>query len=153
MPTNILRSRPKPAAKPAGQPRAAGASQRVVLLTAGRVRIRIALLETATAERIWRALPLYSTAETWGESVHFELPVESGRERGARMIAEPGEVFYWSEDDRVVIGYGPTPISGAGEIRLPRPCNLLARALDDVTVLRAVRPGEKVSLEAVQGQG
>jgi hypothetical protein len=148
MPTNILRSRPKPSVKPAAPPRAAGAPPRVVLVTAGRVRIRIALLETATAERIWRALPLYSTAETWGESVHFELPIESGRERGARSLAARGEVFYWSEDDRVIIGFGPTPISGAGEIRLPRPCNLLARALDDVTALRAVRPGEKVSLEA-----
>lgn len=153
MPTNILRSRPKPASKPAVPPRAAGTGPRVVLLTVGRVRIRIALLETPTAERIWRALPLYSTAETWGESVHFELPVESGRERGARSLAEPGEVFYWSEDDRVIVGYGPTPISGAGEIRLPRPCNVLAHALDDVTALRAVRPGEKVSLLAVEGRG
>lgn len=148
MPTNILRSRPKPVAAPAGTLPAAGAP-RVVLATAGGLRIRLALLDTATADRIWRALPLYSTAETWGESVHFELPVASGRERGARIAAESGEVYFWSEDGRVIIGFGPTPISGPGEIRLPRPCNLFARALDDVGVLRAVRPGAKVSLVAM----
>lgn len=148
MPTNILRSRPKPAAAPTASPRAAGAP-RVVLVTAGAARVRLALLDTPTADRIWRALPLYSTAETWGECVHFELPVESGRERGARIAAERGEVFFWSEDDRVIMGYGPTPISGPGEMRLPRPCNLFARALDDVGVLKAVRPGTKVSLVAV----
>jgi hypothetical protein len=123
-----------------------GPRERRILITAGRIKIRAHLLDTATADRIWRALPLYSTAETWGQSLHFETPVESGRERNARTIAAAGDICFWVEDDRVIIAFGPTPISRPGELRLPRPCNLWARALDDVRVLKAVRPGEKVSV-------
>jgi hypothetical protein len=57
-----------------------------------------------------------------------------------------GDICFWVEDDRVIIAFGPTPISRPGELRLPRPCNLWARAIDDVGVLKAVRPGERVSV-------
>jgi len=147
MPTNILRARPKPAGSP-DRGRAGDPGTRRILITAGRVQIRVVLRDTPTAERIWRALPLYTTAETWGDSVHFEVPVGTGRERGARLGVHAGEVCFWSEDHRVIIGFGRTPISRPGEIRLPSPCNLWADAIDDVAALKAVRPGEKVSMVA-----
>jgi uncharacterized protein len=130
--------------------RATKPQERRVLIAAGRVKIRAALLDTPTADRLWRALPLHSTAETWGRSIRFETPVESGRERNAVLLAEPGDICFLVEDDRVIIAFGATPISRPGEMRLPRPCNLWARAPDDVGVLKAVRPGEKVSLTAAQ---
>jgi hypothetical protein len=150
MPTNILRSRassirPRPAKRAAGAP----GPKRRVLIKAGRVAIRAELLDTETAERIWTALPLFSTAETWGNSVHFETPVETGRERGARANSEAGDICFWTEDDRIIIAFGPTPISRSGEIRLPRPCNIWAKAMDDVALLKTVAPGEKVSVTAV----
>jgi uncharacterized protein len=39
-----------------------------------------------------------------------------------------------------------TPLSKAGEIRMPSPVNVWARALDDVTALTIVRAGERVSV-------
>ena len=116
------------------------------MLRAGRVSIRAELLDTPTAERIWAALPIHSTAETFGAAIHFEVPVESGRERSAKLLGVPGEVYYWSEEDRIILAFGPTPISRPGEVRLPSPCNLWATTRDDVTLLKKVRPGEKVSL-------
>jgi hypothetical protein len=147
MPTNILRARsPKPTPpSPRARPR------REVVITAGSVRVRAVLLATTTADRIWTALPIHSTAETWGDCIHFETPVETGRERGAKRTVAAGEVCYWSEDDRVIIAFGPTPISGAGEIRLPSPCNVWARALDDVAALAAVTPGERASIVRTAG--
>lgn len=148
MPTNLLREK-HGAVRPdeaAARRRAKPASERRILITAGRVMLRAQLLDTPTADRVWHALPIYSTAEPWGQAIHFETPVESGRERGARQLGEPGDIYYWVEDDRVMIVFGRTPISRPGEMRLPRPCNLWARALDDVGVLKAVRPGEKVSV-------
>ena len=144
MPTNLLR---KTAAKTAPAARTeAVAGPRLALITAGRIAIRLKLLETPTADRLWAALPLYSTAEPWGQSIHFETPIESGRERGARLHATRGEIFFWIEEDRILIPYGRTPISRPEEIRLPRPCNVWAEALDDVTLLKSVRPGEKIEL-------
>lgn len=147
MPTNLLRQRgSKPAAAPRSGKGAAG--RRRVLIKAGRVAIRAELLDTETANRIWTALPLNSTAETWGKSIHFEVPVETGRERGARVLSEPGDICFWVEDDRIIIVFGTTPISRGAEMRLPRPCNVWAKALDDVAPLYVVVPGEKVSITA-----
>jgi hypothetical protein len=144
MPTNLLR-RTAPKATPAAKPAVAG--PRLALMTAGRVAIRLRLLDTPTADRLWAALPLYAVAEPWGQSIHFETPIESGRERGARVHGSPGEVFFWINEDRVLIPFGRTPISRPGEMRLPQPCNIWAQALDDVTLLKAVRPGDKVELK------
>jgi uncharacterized protein len=148
MPTNLLRGqiRSVPPDNAEARRRVKKPADRRILITAGRVKLRAQLLDTPTADRIWQALPLHSTAEPWGQSIHFETPLESGRERGARQLATLGDICFWVEDDRVIIVYGPTPISRPGELRLPRPCNLWARALDDVGALKAVRPGEKVSV-------
>jgi hypothetical protein len=81
--------------------------------------------------------------------VHFETRAEAGRERSATFNVKSGEIAYWSEEDRIIIGYGPTPISGKGEIRMPSPCNVFAVAEDDVTALRSVRPGSQVSVTAL----
>ncbi|WP_295558247.1 cyclophilin-like family protein [uncultured Hyphomicrobium sp.] len=147
MPTNILRKRPKPERAPNGRPETA--PPRHVLIRAGRVSVRAELYATPTADRIWAALPLHSTAETWGQAIHFETPIETGRDRSARLLGTLGDICFWTEDDRVLIAFGPTPISRPGEIRLPRPCNVWAKALDDVTLLKDVAPGEKVSVTAI----
>lgn len=147
MPTNILRKRPKPERAPTGRPETA--PPRHVLIRAGRVSVRAELYATPTADRIWAALPLHSTAETWGQAIHFETPIETGRDRSARLLGTLGDICFWTEDDRVLIAFGPTPISRPGEIRLPRPCNVWAKALDDVTLLKDVTPGEKVSVTAI----
>jgi hypothetical protein len=150
MPTNILRDRN--AAIRSGKPQAAGGratrqpGPRRILIAAGRAKVRAELLDTPTADRVWRALPLHSSAEPWGQCIKFETPVETGRERTARQLVAPGDICFLVEEDRIIIAFGPTPISRPGELRLPRPCNVWAIALDDVGVLNGVRPGEKVSL-------
>jgi hypothetical protein len=146
MPTNILRKRNTPVRTGAEGP--VRAARRCVLIKAGRTEIRAELLATATADRIWSALPLHGTAEKWGRSILFEVPIETGRDRTARTLAEVGDIFFWVEDDRVVIPFGATPISRPGEIRLPRPCNVWAKAMDDVAPLKEVASGEKVSMTA-----
>jgi len=146
MPTNILRNRPRPRGTTGAH--LPVRKSRYVRIAAGRVAIRAELLSTLTAERIWAALPIHATAETWGASLHFEIPVESGRERGARDLARLGDICFWVEDDRILIAFGPTPISRPGEMRLPTPCNVWAKALDDVTLLKDVAAGEKVVVTA-----
>ena len=148
MPTNFLRrlgnaltgSKTRAPQRPDGP--------RHVMITAGRVSIRAELLETKTADRVWAQLPIYSTAETWGQSIHFETPVETGRDDTAKSVSEPGEICFWTEDDRVIIAFGPTPIAKSAEMRLPKPCNVWAMTRDDISLLNKVTPGEKVSVTA-----
>lgn len=153
MPTNLVRRRLDERGAPEQKPRTP-VLERVARLTAGRVAIRLRLLQTRTADLIWGALPLYSIVETWGESIHFDTPMKTGRERTAKLNVAPGDVCFWTEDERVVLAWGATPISRHGEIRLMRPCNVWASAIDDPAALAVVTPGEKVILawESVGGR-
>lgn len=142
-PTNVLRDGNR---GPSPAKRGRRAANREILIRAGSVAIRARLLATPTADRIWSTLPLYGTAETWGQLVHFETRAETGREPGATWTVKAGQIAYWAEQDRIVIGFGPTPISKAGEIRLQAPSSVWAIALDDVRALAAVTPGERVAV-------
>ena len=63
-------------------------------------------------------------------------------------LAAIGEIYFWVEEDRIIVPFGRTPISAPGECRLASPSNVIGRALDDVTALGRVQPGAKVSLIA-----
>jgi len=149
MPTNYLRRRNDAVKAGPGQiDRGRRVSPRIIEITVGGVTLRAEILDSPTAERLWTALPLFSTAERWGDAVHFEIPVPSGRERNARTLGEPGLIYFWSHEERLVIPFGKTPISRPGEVRLPAPCNIVARSLVDTSLLKCVSPGEKVSVKA-----
>jgi hypothetical protein len=115
----------------------------------GSTALEAELLDTATADAIWRRLPITGKALRWGEEVYFEIPVAVRREPEARAVVEAGEIAYWPDGNAIAIGFGPTPISAAGEIRLASPCNLWARAIGDVGSLRNVAAGTTVSVSAI----
>jgi hypothetical protein len=122
---------------------------RRIIIRCGEVELRAELLDTATADVVYRALPIESEARTWGEEVYFPVPVQIEREAYARDVVERGEIAYWVEGHCIAIGYGPTPISRGDEIRLASPTNIWATALDDVRALSTVRDGDPIRVESL----
>ncbi len=103
--------------------------------------------DTPTSQALTKALPLVSTARTWGEEVYFDTGVTVPRETDARQVVEPGTVAFWTDGDALALPYGPTPISRGAECRLASPCNVLGHLDGDPRLLATVRNGDPVRVE------
>ncbi len=120
---------------------------RQVRISFEKITLTATLRDTPTAAAIWDALPVAGRAMTWGEEVYFAIPVSVGPEEDARDVVEPGEIAFWPSGDAIAIGFGETPISAPGEIRLASPCNIWADAVEDVGLLKSVSSGEQARVE------
>ncbi|MFF5534443.1 cyclophilin-like fold protein [Streptomyces cinerochromogenes] len=114
---------------------------------------------TPTTQALAKALPLASTARTWGEEVYFDTGVSVSRETDARQVVAPGTVAFWTDGDALALPYGPTPISRGwglsrtefgGECRLASPCNILGSVDGDARLLATVRAGDPIRVELIE---
>ncbi len=117
-----------------------------IVITSGGVSLPAELNESETARRIWELLPLEGRANTWGDEVYFEIPLQAALEADARAEVEVGELGYWPTGRALCIFFGPTPASRGSEPRAYSPVNVVGRVLGDATLFRAVPDGATVRI-------
>lgn len=108
------------------------------------------LIDTPTSCKLWEALPFDSSANTWGDEVYFEIPVQAEKEPDARQVVDPGTVCYWVEGTSLALPFGPTPISTGDECRLVAEVNVLGKLDGDPGILGTITAGDRVRVEMTE---
>ena len=118
-----------------------------ITINAGSVTVVAEMNDSSTAEMIWAALPITGRANTWGDEIYLEIPVEAEQAADARADVAVGELGYWPVGRAFCIFFGPTPVSSGDRPRAASPVNVVGQVLGDATVLRDVRAGVAVTLK------
>ena len=119
-----------------------------ITITAGAVTMEAELNASPTARMIWESLPITGRANTWGDEVYFEIPVEAEQAPDARADVQVGELGYWPVGRAFCIFFGPTPVSTGDQPRAASPVNIVGRVMGDATAFRQVTAGATVTLRA-----
>lgn len=105
--------------------------------------------DTPSARALMAALPLESSASTWGDEVYFDVGIQPKLEPDARQVVDPGTVCLWVEGSSLALPFGPTPVSEAQECRLVTAVNVLGRLDDDARILASIIANDGVSVTAI----
>ncbi len=119
-----------------------------IKISAGDVVVSAELDDTDAANRLWEALPVQASANTWGDEIYFSVGIEAELDDTAQETVELGAVGYWPPGDALCLFFGPTPMSVGDEIRPASAVNILGMIEGDSTVLKAVSGGMPITVEA-----
>ena len=99
-----------------------------------------------TAEAVWKALPVESRANRWGEEVYFSIPISVSEENAVEVV-EMGDVAFWPPGKAICIFFGPTPASQGSEIRPASPVNVFAKIVGDPKIFSKIRDGDRIEVK------
>ena len=99
-----------------------------------------------TAEAVWKALPVESRANRWGEEVYFSTPISISEENAVEVV-EMGDVAFWPPGKAICIFFGPTPASQGSEIRPASPVNVFAKIVGDPKIFSKIRDGDRIEVK------
>ncbi len=119
-----------------------------IKITDGDVIVSALLDETGIADRLWEALSIQASANTWGDEIYFSICIDAELDETAQETVELGTLGYWPPGDALCLFFGPTPMSVGDEIRPASAVNVLGMIEGDSTVLKAVSGGTPITVEA-----
>jgi uncharacterized protein len=119
--------------------------KRKIKIVAGRLELEAWLNETKTASKVFEALPISSTVNTWGNEIYFTIPVDAGPE-DAKELVSLGDIGYWPPGKAMCIFFGKTPISRGDEIRPASAVNIIGKVEGDLKLLRKVKDGGEITI-------
>ena len=102
-----------------------------IIIKVGGLSVNAELNDTLTARKIAEILPFTSSFSTWGEEIYFTIPVTAELDESAKDSVELGDLGYWPTGKAFCIFFGPTPMSGPGEIIPASAVNVVGRVTGD----------------------
>jgi len=120
--------------------------KRKVSIRIGLIKVEAEFIDNATSDAIWRALPLESVVNRWGEEIYFSIPVTLGLENGQELVSS-SDIAYWPPGKAFCIFFGATPASVGKEIRPASEVNVFGKVTGDIEALRHVSDGERIFVE------
>ena len=124
---------------------------RKIQISAGEISAIAILNDGPTADAIWNALPIEGRANTWGDEIYFDIPVQLGEEEGASEVVQLGDLGYWPTGHAFCIFFGLTPVSRGDEIRAASAVNIFGHIEGDATVFKGVSSGASIKVESCEG--
>ena len=65
-----------------------------ITITVEDIKMSAELNDSKTAQKIWDALPIEGSVNTWGDEIYFSIPVNIGSENAKEVVLE-GDLGYW----------------------------------------------------------
>lgn len=121
-----------------------------IVIRSAKIELKAELNDSPTAMALFASLPLSARANTWGEEIYFQVPVDQKLDQTAVELVEAGDLGYWPTGRAFCIFFGPTPISQKGEIRPAGAVNLIGKAIGDARVFKFVRDGDLIELDLIR---
>ena len=113
----------------------------------GETSIEGVLNDSPTANEIMDKLPIEGWANTWGDEIYFEIPVEMAQEQDARAEVEVGDLGYWPVGRAFCIFFGPTPVSSDEKPKAYSPVNIIGRILGEASLFKNVADGDLIRID------
>jgi hypothetical protein len=125
--------------------------KQITISTIG-ITLQAYLIDTPTAEEIWKNLPIKGTVNVWGEEIYFTIPLKIALEADATQDLEVGALAYWPNGPALCIFFGPTPASTGTKPRAYSPVNIIGHITDDTMPLKSISDGTDILIEALREQ-
>jgi hypothetical protein len=117
-----------------------------ITITVKDVKMGAQLNDSNTAQKIWEALPIEGSVNTWGDEIYFSISVNVGLENAKAVVSE-GDLGYWPPGNAFCIFFGLTPASQGDEIRPASPVNIFGKVIGDPKVFKKVSSRAKIIIE------
>lgn len=117
-----------------------------ITITVNDVKMSAELNDSNTAQKIWEALPIEGSVNTWGDEIYFSISVNVGLENAKAVVSE-GDLGYWPPGNAFCIFFGLTPASQGDEIRPASPVNIFGKVIGDPKAFKKVSSGAKIIVE------
>ncbi|MGC8602285.1 MAG: cyclophilin-like fold protein [Desulfomonilaceae bacterium] len=120
-----------------------------IKINIGNISMDAELNESSTARKIYDALPLTASVNTWGDEIYFSIPVNAVLDETSKEVVEIGDLGYWPPGSAFCVFFGMTPMSTPGKIMPASAVNIIGKILGNPADLKNVMSESKVTVERV----